>query len=237
MQAARISILSTRPLTPELIAEAADSGIDIEQQSFIETRPIRTVEVQQEIENALRLSTAVVFTSMNAVEAVAEELQQQQPDWRIYCLGNTTRRLVTEYFGADAIAGTAGSAASLASLIAAEIAVEEVLFFCGDKRRDELPDLLRGQGIEVSELVVYETLTTSQRLSRTYDAILFFSPSAVASFFAENKMPAYTLVFAIGDTTAGAVRNYCTNRILTSDEPGKENLVRQTIQFFSQQAK
>ena len=53
MQQNRISILSTRSLPAPIIETAALQGIDIDIQSFIETEPIQSIEVQQEIEQAL----------------------------------------------------------------------------------------------------------------------------------------------------------------------------------------
>ncbi len=46
--------------------------------SFIETEPIDSIEMYEEIENALLESATVVFTSMNAVEAVAAHLNELQ---------------------------------------------------------------------------------------------------------------------------------------------------------------
>ena len=138
--------------------EAAESGIAIEIESFIETEPIQSIEVQQEIENALLQSAVVVFTSMNAVEAVATYSDEQQPDWDIYCIGTATKRLVAEHFGEHAIAGTASDASELAELIIKEGMSDEVIFFCGGQRRDELPSILNDAGIEVDEIAVYQTI-------------------------------------------------------------------------------
>src|SRR5678809_904463 len=153
MQQNKIFILSTRPIGDPLINESKHQNIEIDILSFIETVPIRSIEVQQEIENALLKSSAVVFTSMNAVEAVANELDGHQPDWRIYSMGNTTRQLVKKYFGEEAIAGTAESAAELAELIVEEDNSDDIFFFCGEQRRDELPDILRSNDIDVNEIV------------------------------------------------------------------------------------
>lgn len=230
----RVSILSTRPLRDSLLQQATASGISIDVLSFIETAPVRSTEVQQEIETALLQSSAVVFTSMNAVEAVADELQGQQPDWRIYCIGNTTQQLVIKYFGEQSVAGTANSATDLAELIAEEEQEEEVTFFCGDQRRDELPDILRSNNITVSEIVVYETIPVQHKVNKPYHGILFFSPSAVESFFRNNKVPEQTILFAIGNTTAGSIKKFCNNKIIISDEPGKETLVGKMMEYFGE---
>ncbi len=154
----KIEILCTRQIGQPLKDLCTSKNIFIDSISFITTEPIETVEVQQEIENALILSTPVVFTSMNAVEAVAEFLFDEQPDWRIFCIGNTTLQLAKKYFGEHKIAGTANDASELAEVILAEGDIEEVIFFCGDKRRDELPEILKKNNIEVNEIVVYETI-------------------------------------------------------------------------------
>lgn len=229
----RIQILCTRPLNEKLIADAKQAGIDIEELSFIETEPIESVEIQQEIEQAFLLNTTVVFTSMNAVEAVANFQELNNPAWEIYCIGTTTNKLVSKYFGEDKITGTANDAAELATLIAEEDNTDEVIFFCGDQRRDELPAILHSNGIEVNEIVVYQTITVPHKISRDYHGILFFSPSAVASFFQQNKLSATTILFAIGNTTANEIRKYTTNKIIISDEPGKENLVKKMMEYFT----
>ncbi len=232
MQENKIQILSTRPLTDALVEEIETAGFEIDVLSFIETEPIRTFEVQQEIEQVLLQSATVVFTSMNAIEAVADELHGQQPGWNIYCINNATRQRAVKYFGEEKIAGTAGSAAELAELIA-QNDPGEVIFFCGNQRRDELPDILRNNDIAVNEIVVYQTIVVLRKIKKTYNGILFFSPSAVQSFFNNNKVPGTTILFAIGNTTANEIRKFTNNTIITSEEPGKENLVMKMMEFFS----
>ncbi len=233
MQQNNISILCTRPLPQAIVAEAMQSGIGIEVMPFIETESILSVEVQQEIEQVALQETTVVFTSMNAVDAVTIFLDGHQPAWKIYTLGTTTKRLVTEYFCEDKLVGSAADASSLADLIVAEGLADEVNFFCGDRRRDELPGILRASDIDVNEVVVYQTIATPHKINKAYAAILFFSPSAVENFFSVNKVAAHSLMFAIGSTTAASIEKYTTNKIIVADEPGKENLVDKMIAYFT----
>jgi uroporphyrinogen-III synthase len=228
-----IHILSTRPVNTSLIALAKKQGIDIETLSFIETTAIDTVDVQQEIETASVQTATVVFTSMNAVVAVVNMLDGFVPDWQIYCMGNTTKELVIAYFGENAIAGTADHAAALAEELIDAATADEVFFFCGNRRRDELPDILREHGIDVTEIVVYETIYKHHQLNKDYDAVLFFSPSAVESFFELNRLPAQTTVFVIGKTTKQAVNRFSNNNIVVSTEPGKDQLVTEAIHYFT----
>lgn len=227
-----IPILCTRPVSRQLINEALEKNISLEILSFIETSPVENVEVQQEIENAVILTTTVVFTSMNAVEAVSLYVEEP-PSWKIYCIGNTTKQLVIKYFGEALLAGTAASASELAAQIVEDGEADEVIFFCGDQRRDDLPSILISNDIDVNEIVVYETIQVPHKISQEYFGILFFSPSAVESFFLKNKLPEQTILFAIGNTTAETIKRYSKNKIIIADEPDKESLVYKMIEYFS----
>lgn len=232
MQKCKAEILSTRPIADTLIQQALQADIKIDVLSFIETETVDSIEVYEEIENALTESAVVVFTSMNAVEAVADHLNDYKPDWMIYCIGNTTKKLIREYFGEEMIAGFAADATELAELIVEDNEANEVIFFCGDKRREELPSILNNNDIDVNEIEVYQTNAVHHTINKNYNGILFFSPSAVESFFATNKLDDKTILFAIGKTTASALKKYGRNKIIVADEPGKDHLVEKAIEYF-----
>jgi uroporphyrinogen-III synthase len=232
MEPNKIKILSTRPLDTARIKAAGKQGVQIEELSFIETEAIQSIVVQQEIELALQESATIVFTSMNAVEAVAEYMTDEQPDWAIYCMGNTTLELVKKYFGEHSIAGTAANATELAEQIVEDAVSDMVIFFCGDQRRDELPNILQNNEIEVQEIEVYHTIPITHKIGKQYHGILFFSPSAVDSFFRNNVLPAQTILFAIGNTTATAIKKYCGNAIIIGKEPGKDFLLTTALNYF-----
>lgn len=229
-----IRILSTRPLEPRLLDQAAQKGIRIDALSFIDTEPIRDTTLTHQVQQLGERSLTAVFTSMNAVEAVAgcqTTLEGLSPRWQIFCIGAATRSKVEANFGAPSIAGTASSAAALAGVIL-EHHPDEVFFFCGDRRREELPEKLTAAGVRVHELVVYKTTQTPQRIEDVYDGIVFFSPSAVHSFFSMNGTTEKTILFAIGTTTADTIRTYANNPVVTSASPEKEALIRQLIDYY-----
>jgi uroporphyrinogen-III synthase len=198
--------------------------------SFIHTIPVNDSETQQEVMRAGEQFATIIFTSMNAVEAVADILDGLSPEWTIYCIGHQTRELVVKYFGDGSIAATADNAAELAdSIIDAE--EESVIFFCGNKRRNELPEQLTAAGIDLQEIVVYETIDTPQTMADFYDAVLFYSPSAVNSFFSSNKLPEQTAAFAIGKSTAAEIKHKGHNNIIMSSYPEKEAMVLQAVDY------
>lgn len=231
MQKNKLHILSTRPLEENILKKAADQNIVIDCISFIDTEPVDNKDLEEQIRSLLLQKITVVFTSMNAVEAVKKHIGEPT-NWDIFCMGNTTRQLVTDTFGETSIKATANNAAALADAII-DNKKSFVYFFCGDQRRDELPLRLRKKNIQLEELVVYRTIELKQKISKAYNGILFYSPSAVHSFFSENKIDERLLLFAIGNTTAEAIKEFVTNTIIIADQPGKENLVYKMISHFS----
>jgi len=227
-----INILSTRPIDNLLIKDAKSKGIIIDCISFIETTVSINQEKKELIQAIAEKNNTIVFTSMNAAEAIIESLDGNRPTWDIYCMGGTTKTIIKDYFGIDSIKGTGKDAMSLAEGMIANN-TKEAVFFCGNIRRDELPQLLKNNQIGLEEMVVYETNTTAHYINKAYDAILFFSPSAVESFFSVNKIEEQTVLFAIGNTTAKAIGNYSTNKIVKSDSPEKDSLVRKAIGYFN----
>jgi uroporphyrinogen-III synthase len=230
----KITILSTRSLDQLLISEAAERNIIVETVPFIKTEPTSSIEVQQEIEHLATMETTVIFTSRNAVEAVVAELDGYRPDWEIFCIGHATQEAVEKFFHKNSIAGTAANAKELADDIVKQTDANEVIFFCGDQRRNELIDTLRAANIDVNEVIVYQTTAVPQKIDKNYDGILFFSPSAVKSFFRKNKPAEQTVLFAIGDTTAHELRGYSNHRIIVSKQPDKNDLIKVMIQYFQE---
>jgi len=229
----KTTILCTRPVNALLIKEAKQQGIAIDIIEFIRTEPIINNELKKQINDLAHQSLTIVFTSMNAVEAVWNRLDNKPLDWKIFCIGTATQKLVAEEFDGKSIVGTADSAAELADAIIAEKNINKVVFFCGDQRRHELPKKLADHKIEVNEVEVYKTFQLNEKIAKKYDGILFFSPSAVESFFTGNKITPQTTLFAIGNTTANTIKKYTKNKIVLSDKHGKDDLLEKAIAHYA----
>lgn len=253
MPSARYSILSTKPLSQEQVQQAATHGIVVSEQAFIEVRPVLTAASEKRSLEIFAHGGVVVFTSPNAVKIVAEMMtkpsnnaggagssdgpEEQNDVWNrrplaIYCVQGATREAVEKHFSTARIAGTAAHSKALAELVLQDNAIKSVAFFCGNIRRDELPDTLRSRGVEVEEIIVYETLETPVKLTQTYDGILFYSPSSVRSFFSGNTLPAHTTCFAIGHTTGAALQGATKNKVVISPEPAVDALLQTVILYF-----
>ena len=217
-------VLSTRPLSAPLIGEAAAKGITIDVIPFIGTAKLRDETLARQLETLVTRPLTAIFTSTNAVMAI-----DTAAPWKIFCISGATRRAVSERFGEQAIADVADSAADLAEAIISHETPGECWFFCGDKRREELPERLKAAGWRVREVVVYQTILTPQRIDKTYDAIVFFSPGAVESFFSVNTIEPRVRLFAIGKTTAAAILDKCPNPVSISEKPDEQILIRTII--------
>lgn len=233
MQKSKHYILTTRPLAKEIISEAKQNEIIIEELSFIETQPVQNVQLFEKIIELSKQKLTVAFTSMNAVEAVLAHINSEV-DWSIYCLGNTTKKLIEERLSGEMIAGTAENARLLAERMIDD-GVKSVVFFCGNIRRNELPNKFRSEKVKIEEVIVYQTTEIAETLTKQYEGILFFSPSAVRSFFKTNKPSRETQLFAIGKTTAETIRQYWNQKIVVAHTPDKNELARQAIDYFARQ--
>lgn len=226
-------LLCTRPLPDNIRERATDAGINLDCISFIETKP-RTGKAEAVLEVA-KLRTAVIFTSMNAVEAVRNMLGNIEPEWNIYAIGGQTSRQAALLFPNSVIVTDAPYGKELAEKLIADNPVSPIHFFSGNLRRKEIPAMLAANYFRLHETVVYETYFTPQKTTALYDGILFFSPSAVESYFSVNEALPQQHFFAIGTTTAAAIREYTDRPVIISNSPDKEMLVEQAIEFYTQQ--
>lgn len=221
-----IKILSTKKLHTDLVTRLAERpGIYYIESAFIETAALPFIPPALQADK--QSQTAMVFTSGNAVTPVAAKSDMLAPELMdIFCLSGHTKEMIIDHWGADRIKGIAPDAAGLAKLIIATAEYRSVLFFCSSSRRDTLPDILRDQGIDVQEVNVYGTTLTPHKVGILPDVVLFFSPSAVHSFFSLNQLADSVICGVIGAATANAILEYGRNyRIIASPCPDQEALL------------
>jgi uroporphyrinogen-III synthase len=172
----------------------------------------------------------IVFTSANAVEMVKNYLEKNSSR-NFFCISGKTRSALLPCIREEQIQATAEYGKDLAEKIIEQQA-KEIIFFCGNRRRDELPTILKKAGINVHEVVVYETVETPVVTANDIDAVLFFSPSAVRSFFSVNQLKKNTVCFAIGQTTSNSIADFADNRIIASESPDQKTLLASVLLYF-----
>lgn len=214
------SILSTKTLGTDARELIRSMGWALREEDFIDTRALPHADY------VVPPEALVIFTSAKSIEYLSEG-----GFWPIACLSGQTQIQAQRTFSQEQIIYTAPSARELAGVIIEDARFREAVFFCAREHRPELPEMLREKGIQLTEVPVYETLGRPKVIDTPYDAVLFFSPSGVDNFFQQNHLPNGAVCFAIGETTAESIKDYTDERIIASDAPTQDALLR-CVQFY-----
>ena len=205
----------TKSLSEQQKACAQNSGLEVKE---IALTKIQHLDFPKELPEA----EAWIFTSQNAVK----NLSQTTFNGKIYASGKQTAKALKEK-GFETKSGDSETAQSLAELIA-EDGVKSALFFCGNIRRNELPNYLAKKGIQLKEKVVYHTLLDPKKIPfQKGDAIFFMSPSAVESFAMMNEFDTELDYYSVGETTANTLHKKGIQKINTAKEASFEAMLEQ----------
>jgi uroporphyrinogen-III synthase len=216
-----IRIVATKELSERQKQQLLSADFLVFDENFIS---IQTKDF--EIEN---INDCLIFTSQNAVESVLGNKKIAQiKTKKCFCVGEKTKALLEE--NNFEVLEYSDYAAELASVIFNKYPKISFTFFCGNIRRDVLPDALQLAQIVLDEVEVYETTLTPHKITSGADGILFFSPSAVESYLQENKIED-EICFCIGNTTAEALK-YTTPNIIIANQPNVESVIMKTIEHY-----
>jgi len=216
-------ILSTKILPDDLKTLLIKAGIELLEDDFISITLQPAKFKQKETSPSVAL-----FTSKNAVKALIEYNQiKLAANKTIFCVGNETRKLL-ESNGLEVEKLFSNS--HLLALFIIQKKIKEVTLYCGNKRRQELPDLLVNSGVKFYENVVYQTELSPHHISKKVDGILFFSPSGVQSYLMNNDIRNQQII-CIGETTKSEVLPF-TKKIALTTEPQISSVINKAIEIF-----
>ena len=205
----------TKSLSEQQKICAQNSGLDVKE---IALTKIQHLDFPKDLTEA----EAWIFTSQNALK----NLNQTNFAGKVYASGKQTANVLKEK-GVETRNGDSETAQSLAELIV-EDGVKSALFFCGNIRRNELPNYLAKKGVQIKEEVVYHTLLDPKKIpSQKGDALFFMSPSAVESFAMMNEFDTELNYYSIGETTASTLRKKGVQKINTAKEASFEAMLEQ----------
>lgn len=234
------NILVTRPLSGRQIQYARILGLE----PII--KPALDFNFPQYWDEVLRVvnehpKSDWVFTSQNAVKALEELMEsglQVRPETNIFAVGAQTQKALAK-LGLDSTIPRTQDGKHLAELIVREGKVNSVIYFHGNLSRKEVVPKLVDNDIEVIELEVYQTIIQPVPFpdAPPISAVLFYSPSAVEAFKRghgfDDDLP---LLFAIGPTTAGALKEEGNSDVKIAGKPDTEVLLRMVSKHvFSEQ--
>ena len=216
-----IHLLSTKKLNPSQKELLLNAGFGVVEKDFISIIPLE-FQLKEIPEN-------LIFTSKNAVKAILKhpklkDLQEKE----IFAVGEKTADFLRK--NGFTVTTTANYGAELADKITAEKRGEKFLFFCGRNRNPDLPEKLKKNNVALQEIDVYDTVFCPKKIDRTFDGVLFFSPSGVTSFCSKNELHNST-AFCIGTTTASEAKKH-TDNIIIATRPSIENVIVQVVKYF-----
>lgn len=222
-------IVSTRTLTSGKWMELQAKGWKFTQHDFIS----KLIHVPENL-TVQQIKRHVVLTSITGVKSflkIAGQLQLNVADYVIYCISRGTK----EYAAASGlnIKASAMSASALADEILKDNEVKAVTHVSSNLRRDELADKLTHAGVLVHDVTAYHTEFTPIVIDASYDAVVFFSPSAVDSFLTMNPLQPVPC-FCIGKTTSDYARQKGYPATIIAEAPSEDFLMQSIINYYSQ---
>lgn len=222
------TLLSTKILNTTQQENLLNAGIKFSQYDAIQIIPV-DFGLPSKIENA-------IFTSQNTVKQVINRISAQNNSLltsafvtekkpTCFCVGKKTKSLLEE--NACTVIAWAEYGKDLAELILEKFSQEKFVFFCGNRRREELPSILRINKIYFQEICTYQTELVPKQFHQDFEQVLFFSPSGVESFCLQNKLT-NRIAICIGTTTAKEAQKH-TDKVIIAEEPTVESVVQTAI--------
>lgn len=171
----------------------------------------------------------LLFPSKNAVLSVLKnEKSELLKKTQCICVGEKTKELLIE--NGFEVLDFAHYAEDLTHIITEKYSDTSFTFFCGNLRRDILPNFFKKNNLKFQEVQVYKNELSPQKMNEKFNAILFFSPSAIHSFLQENKITD-EICFCIGTTTSEELKPY-TNNIILSEKPTITSVLEKVKQYY-----
>ncbi|MEX0811263.1 MAG: uroporphyrinogen-III synthase [Chitinophagales bacterium] len=175
---------------------------------------------------------AVIFTSKNAVNAIISAgLINYLSQKKIFAVGDKTAGLLKAE-GLNVLQPPEQNSVSLAQFIINEYAeIQQLSYFCGNIRRKELPEILKKHGKLLDEKVVYKTELLKKKIEQHFNHIVFYSPSAVKAYFANNKIEKDKKAISVGNTTSSEIKKYYSGEIIQAAQPNTESIIEMLLKI------
>ena len=213
-------ILSTKKLSKALKDKLSDAKIELVEKNFIQTKPVPF--------ETPKLNDYLVFTSKEAVKSVLKSDIKNVLSKSCLCVGSKTRSFLEKK--GFTVLESADYAEELIQIIASKYINHTFTFFCGNIRRNTIPNFFQENKIIYNEFIVYETKLKPHQIKETLDGVLFYSPSGINSFLEKNSLENKTC-FCIGTTTAKALENKTKNIVIAS-QPTVEHVIDEVIKYY-----
>jgi uroporphyrinogen-III synthase len=234
MREAKVKILSTKVLNNELLEEVTRNGYSIKCAPFIDIQLLSNANLKNELKKIVGLkSKSLIFTSINGVNSWVNNVGKiTGENTNIFCVSGRTKDACSKLKGMVTIIHKINSEKLADAIIQQKTSLKNLFFITGNKHSQIIPDKLKQAGISFSKVIVYENSPLQTKIDFKPDAILFFSPSAVESYFSQNRIFNNTIYFAIGKTTAKAIKKLTYRTPITPDFPSQEEMIKKIYEHF-----
>lgn len=206
-------VLFTKKIDKDYASSFLGDRFIVDCEDFISTEALHATPFSLE-------NKSLIFTSVNAINhflASGFEIQKNP----VYCVGEKTRAVLEAH----------GFGVSLCKRNALELAMslenkktEHFVHFCADIALSTIGEHLRNFGIDYQKVEIYQTLLLYPKITHTFDALVFFSPSGVRSFAKFNSF-SDAKIFSIGETTARELKRYTNKKPFISKENSLKDLL------------
>jgi len=215
-------------LNEEVVSYAASLGFELSMMEVIKINclpfDIKSID-WKEIDG-------IIFTSENAVNCFFSNAKNADflAEKTIISTSGKTAETLSEKGYSPTITGK--NAEEISHKIILSGSVKSMLHICGNLTLNTLKTNLEKENIKYKPLIVYQTIALeNKKPAEKFDAILFFSPSGVESYFKyntiENEAPC-----CIGATTAAAFTKITQNdKVVTSLKPTPFSMLK-TLAFL-----
>ncbi len=215
-------MLSTKILDDSVLQYGAQYNINIVCHAFTQIVPLSFFLSTQQ----LNIYDSIVFTSQNAVFQFFSQGYKISSSLSVFCISEQTQIALKNY-GITTVQSALNAKALAEKIIQHQ--TKKILHVCSKQRLTILETKLSNHHIQYDCLEVYDTIAKDVVVDMTsFDAILFYSPSGVESFFASHQLEKRQIISCIGTSTATGVQNKnLGNTILISPIPTPQTMIHQ----------
>ncbi len=228
----RINLLFTGQELDENILEELPIQFYVSVLPFIKTELLINKHLIEQL-NFITESESQVIVTSNVAARWITKYAINIPNWKIACMTGKTQDVFVTNEWKKLIVLTDQKSELLAENVEKVFSKsQKVYFITGDRHLNIIPLYLSKKGFDIETIITYHTKEVEQNMEVNYDGIIFLSPSAVKSFFRQHKISIEIPLFAIGETTATALKKIVFNPIITSSKPTQKILFHTIQQFF-----
>ncbi len=230
-----VRLLSTAGKALHEVVMLREKNIRLDTIEMTAAVPLVNNYLVQLIHQRAAVPLLAVFTSPDAVRAVANILNGQAVPWQIATLDKTTYYAVQDAFPSNKILLAVPTEAALVEgLEQADVPAGGISYFCGNKYSDRVPALCREKGITLEVIMVYQVSVKAAPVTGYYNGILFFNESAVDSFFVFNEFPNNTVAFCLTERIAAVLSSRLSQPavIVQAAEPTESSLLESVLAYY-----